>query len=139
MRGFISFCSGAFVLIGIIVMLLGGVTMLGAFSGGLVGEGLLISAGAAVTGASITLVGGGTFLLASLDSRVENILIRYNRSLAQQASANPSAPKPALPPLPPFGKSAPEGRYITSDFREVSHIGGPVPAHLHPKDPPVVL
>lgn len=136
MRDFISACSGIFVVIGFIVMGIGAVALVMTLSNGMVGEGLLISVAAAMTGASITLVGGGTYLLAKIDWRLEEI-IEWNRRIDKKGEEGKAVAE--VPLLPLAGEDAPAGRYRTSDFREVSHEGGPVPAHLHPRDTNVVL
>ena len=74
MRSFIKTCSGLFVILGMLAVggsvLAGVVTLSSGFGGGL----LMALAGIAC-GASVTLVGGGTYLLASLDERVERLLV----------------------------------------------------------------
>lgn len=80
MRGFIQFCSGAFVVLGIISMAITTlVTVLLITAGGLTDSAPLAAAGAAIgvtiagffVGAAITLTGGATYLLASIDARLE--------------------------------------------------------------------
>lgn len=136
MRDFISACSSIFVVIGFIVMGIGAVALVMTVSGGMVGEGLLISVAAAMTGASITLVGGGTYLLARIDSRLEELGSMY-RQIESKGARNEHGS--VVPLLPATGVDAPAGRYRTLDFREVSHDGGPVPAYLPPNDASVVL
>lgn len=77
MRGFIRFCAGLFVIAGALVVLLSiaaAVLILGAgrsIPGAAGLTSVLVIAGGLASGASIVLVGGGTYLLASIDQRLE--------------------------------------------------------------------
>ena len=82
MRGFIKFCSGAFVVLGMITMVLTGLAMVAVVKAGGstndstgaalgLGVGLMVAAGGFFAGAATTLIGGATYLLASIDQRLE--------------------------------------------------------------------
>ena len=92
MRGFIRFCARLFVIAGMLTMLASIVLGVLIFAGGAVtgaqqadaaigataalaagGSGLLIVIGGIATGATITLIGGATFLLAEIDARLERL------------------------------------------------------------------
>ena len=77
MRGFIKFCAGLFVIAGALVVLLflvGAALVLwkgGAIPGVNGATSIMVAAVGLASGASIVLVGGGTYLLASIDHRLE--------------------------------------------------------------------
>jgi hypothetical protein len=82
MRGFIRLCSGTFVVLGMATVALAAVVALRAFSLGadpnattmglsFIGAGLIAAVVGFFAGASLTLVGGATYLLASIDYRLE--------------------------------------------------------------------
>jgi hypothetical protein len=77
MRGFIQFCAGLFIVVGAIVVAVFAVLAAFTLSAGDTAPGMagvasiLVAAGGLVAGASIVLVGGGTYLLASIDRRLE--------------------------------------------------------------------
>ncbi|MGZ3275301.1 MAG: hypothetical protein ACXWKY_14725 [Caulobacteraceae bacterium] len=82
MRGFIRLCSAGFVVLGMVTMALAAaagalVFVAGAASTETLGPiagfsvGLVVVVCGFVAGASLTLIGGATFLLASIDERLE--------------------------------------------------------------------
>ena len=76
MRGFIKMCGGVFVVLGAVVIGLAALlAMMAAASGsGASGAGgLLVVAAGGLSGATICMVGGASWMLASIDERLEQI------------------------------------------------------------------
>ena len=99
MRGFIRFCAGIFVVVGGLIVILSVVIGVLIFlsgasqtvpasgvpiAGGL--AGILIIVGGCSIGASITLVGGATALLGSIDERLQRFERRSFPELYGRAS-----------------------------------------------------
>lgn len=93
MRDFIQACAGLFVGLGAMVFLGAGLFAIRAFSEGDPGFAAVLPIVMCIfSGASITLIGGGTYVVCSLDQRLE----RLGKKLTQPAGATPplAAPGP---------------------------------------------
>ena len=98
MRGFIQFCAGLFIIAGALVVVVFGILaafMVSAGSSvpGMAGAAsLLVAAGGLISGASIVLVGGGTYLLASIDRRLETAGRKNSAPNSERAAAGEATP-----------------------------------------------
>ena len=111
MRGLIRFSSALFIVIGMMafgVVLLLALAMLGSTTdteyGGSPFAGLVLLAPAALIAAALIMYGGTTYLLASVDERLE-------RMASMLTGPRPQAPAAVAPvdpaPEPPSGEPAP--------------------------------
>ena len=86
MRGFIQSSASIFVMLGMMVevvsFVLAGIAL--SNNAGGYGTGLLVAVGGMTAGASIALVGGSTYLLASIDRRLEKLLTNKDGTLLSQ-------------------------------------------------------
>lgn len=92
MRTIISLSAGVFVVLGAVVAVVGGFMWLAiAFNTGTLGGGAMAGLQVMVAiggGALCVLVGGGTWLLASIDARLEKMQARAGAAPSKPASAS---------------------------------------------------
>jgi len=90
MRGLIQFSAAIFIVLGVIVFVIAAFIALGAWSSsyGGAGAGFLAALIGTATGASVVLVGGTAYLLASIDEKLERALLKQGvRSAADELGA----------------------------------------------------
>jgi hypothetical protein len=127
MRELIKFCGGLFVIFGGFLCAMGVLYTFAQLSGGSGNTAIIIAIAIAISGASLALVGGGTFLIASIDARIERLTTGLSPA---NISSSPQVVK--FDTLPAVGVSAKAGPYSQPESgNNVWHAGGKVKASQH--------